>query len=305
MIIQSIEQMDIHDLLSALLRYPPPSMHLVLATRSDPPLDLINLRARNHITEIRTWKLRFNSAEAAEYLRRLLNRPVDSETAVFLTEKSEGWVTGIRLAGSIPGRIENPDWTQIDTVENNLMVEDYLMSIILSLQEPAFEECLLQSAVLDRFCAPLCDAFHDADQESENAVEGEKFIQQLTETNLFVVPLDTQGNWFRYHHLFRDLLLRQLEKRKGKAFIASLHHKASIWFAENGTIEEALRHALAAGDTAAAIELVAQHRHNLLNQEQWHTLNRWLRLFPRQLVEEEPELLVATSLDLIQPIPIS
>ena len=292
---QSIGQMDIHDLLSALLRYPPPSMHLVLATRSDPPLDLINLRAQNRITEIRARKLQFNQTEVSEYLRRLLNRPVELETAVLLTQKSEGWITGIRLLALSLRRLDNPDWIQIDTLENNRMVEDYLMSIILSLQEPAFEEYLLQTAVLDRFCAPLCTAVYVTGEESDTTINGDTFIQQLTESNLFVVRLDTKRQWFRYHHLFQELLLRQLEKQKGRAFIFSLHQKAGIWYAENGYIEEALRHALAAGDTAYAIELVAQHRHNLLNEERWHTLSRWLRLFPRQVAEEEPELLVAKA----------
>jgi len=291
----SIHELVIHNLISGLVRYPPPTLQLVLATRSDPPLDLVNLRAKSTITEIRVQDLRFNQAEATEYLGKLLNKPVDSETAISLTKKSEGWVTGIRLLALSVNRIDKADLNRIDKVEDNRMVEDYLMSIILSLQEPLFEEYLLQTAVLDRFCAPLCDAIHDAGHESDSAIKGENFIQQLINTNLFVVPLDTQGYWFRYHALFRDLLLRQLEEREGKQLIASLHGRAGIWYAQNGYIEEALRHCLVAGDTEAAVALVAQHRHSLLNQEQWHTLRSWLRLFPQHIVEEEVELLVTKA----------
>jgi LuxR family maltose regulon positive regulatory protein len=291
----SIQDVDIHDLISGLLRYPPPTMQIVLTTRSDPPLNLVKLRAKSTIVELRALDLRFSQAEASDYLRLLLRRPVDEETVVFLSNKSEGWVTGIRLLALSLSRVENMDWTQIDHLENNHMVKDYLMSIILSLQEPAFEECLLYTAVLDRFCAPLCAAICDSNGESGNIVNADLFIRTLVKGNLFVTPLDTQQHWFRYHHLFRDLLLRQLEKREGMAFIASLHHKAGIWYAQNGYIDEALRHALAAGDSDAAVALLAQHRHSLLNQEQWHTLSYWLRLFPGQLVEEEPELLVAKA----------
>jgi LuxR family maltose regulon positive regulatory protein len=291
----SIQDVDIHDLISGLLHYPPPTMQIVLATRSDPPLDLVNLRAKNTVIEIRALDLRFNQAEAADYLRLLLRRPVDEDTVVFLSKKSEGWVTGIRLLALSLSRVEKMDWTQIDHLENNHMVKDYLMSIILSLQEPAYQECLLHTAILDRFCAPLCASICDSDGESGNNVDADVFVRHLVKGNLFVTSLDTQQLWFRYHHLFQELLIRQLEQREGKQFIASLHRKAGIWYAQNGHIHEALRHYLVAGDTEEAVALLNQNRHNLMNQEQWHTLGRWLGLFPQQLVEEEPELLVTKA----------
>ncbi len=226
----NIQEMEIHDLIMGLLRYPPPTMHLVLATRIDPPLELLNLRAKSRLNEVRVLELRFSRAEIADYLHIFLKRPVDMDTVVLLADKTEGWATGIRLLALSLHRVENLDLAQIERLENNYLVEDYLISIILSLQKPDFEECLLQTAVLDHFCAPLCTAVCSADAESDTAFSGEAFIQQLTESNLFVVPLDTQQQWFRYHHLFQDLLLRQLQKRKGKEFIASLHCKASQCF---------------------------------------------------------------------------
>ena len=123
----------------------------------------------------------------------------------------------------------------IDKVENNHMVEDYLMSIILSMQEPAFERLLVQTAILDRFCAPLINAILDADHESDSDIKGDRFVKLLTRANLFIVPLDTQAQWFRYHDLFRDLLLRQLEKREREQVIASLHCRAGDWFARTVT----------------------------------------------------------------------
>jgi LuxR family maltose regulon positive regulatory protein len=207
-------------------------MQIVLTTRSDPPLDLVNMRAKSTITEIRALDLRFNQAEASEYLRLLLRRPVDEETVVFLSKKSEGWVTGIRLLALSLSRVENMDWTQIDHLENNHLVKDYLMSIIISLQEPAYQERLLHIAILDRFCAPLCTAIWESDGESGNNVNADVFVRKLVADNLFVTPLDTQQHWLRYHHLFQELLIRQLEKREPEEFIASLHRKAGVCFAK-------------------------------------------------------------------------
>jgi LuxR family maltose regulon positive regulatory protein len=228
----SIQDVDIHELISGLLRYPPPTMQIVLTTRSDPPLDLVNMRAKSTITEIRALDLRFNQAEASEYLRLLLRRPVDEETVVFLSKKSEGWVTGIRLLALSLNGIDTADLTQIERLENNHLVKDYLMSIIISLQEPAYQERLLHIAILDRFCAPLCTAIWESDGESGNNVNADVFVRKLVADNLFVTPLDTQQHWLRYHHLFQELLIRQLEKREPEEFIASLHRKAGVCFAK-------------------------------------------------------------------------
>ena len=292
---QMITQMEIHDLLTILLQYPPHSLHLILTTRMDPPLDLMRLRARNQISELRAIHLRFSLSESSDYLRKLAKKPVDSQTAVYLSEKTEGWVTGIRLLALSIESIDEGDWARIDRVENNRMVEDYLMSIILSLQEPHFEECLLQTAVLDRFCAPLCDSFYQVANLPDDGFKGTSFINKLTQSNLFVIPMDTQGEWFRYHHLFRDLLLRQLENKRGKSFVDNLHKVASEWFAANGFLDEALQHALASDDEDAAITLIAQHRHKLMDNEEWRRLDRWIKQFTPEAVSQTIELLIAKT----------
>lgn len=133
------------------------------------------------------------------------------------------------------------------------------------------------------------------DEESDTTLNGDAFIQQLTESSPFVVPFDTQQQWFRYHHLFQDRLLRQLRKRKDKGFISPLQSKASNWFAETGFISDAIRYALAPGDTEAAVLLVGQHRHDLMNSDQWRRLDRWLKQFPPQLHPKNTGLLLSKA----------
>ena len=162
---------------------------------------------------------------------------------------------------------------------------DYLVTEVISQQQPAIPEYLLTTAILDRLCVPLCDAVCvPGVGPGECEIGGQEFIARLERANLFVVPLDAQNRWFRCHHLFQQLLQHQLKTRYSPDGIAALHARASAWLAENGLIEEALHHTLAAGDTAAAARLVAQHRHDLVNQEQWHRLAQWLR--NKEIAEE-------------------
>lgn len=291
----AISNMDIHDVINGLLRYPPPGMHLVLTTRKDPPLRLIDLRARSWQHDIRVQELRFTRDEIFEYLQRVLEYPLDEETAEQLAEKSEGWVTGLRLLTLSLQRIEDIDLSKIDRLADNQLIEDYLMSVILSYQEPAFQACLLKTAVLNRFCAPLCEAICGPDAKPDSAFSGEEFITLLEGSNLFVTQLDTQHQWFRYHHLFQTLLLRQLKKQEGDAVVTELHKRASVWYQENGFIDEALRHTLSAGDIAGASEMVAQHRHDMMNRERWRGLDRWLNQFPQDSLETFPDLLMARA----------
>lgn len=289
----AIHNMDIHDVIGGLLRYPPSGLHLVLTTRKDPPIKLIDLRARSWLNEIRIQELRFTKDEISEYLQHVLGRPVENKTVKQLAAKSEGWVTGLRLLTLSLQRIEDFDLSKMGRLVNNYLVEDYLMSIILSFQDPAFQDCLIKTAVLERFCAPLCEVLCRTEADLDAPYSGEAFICLLEESNLFVTPLDTRHQWFRYHHLFQDLLLRQLQKQKGDDTIASLHKRASVWYEENGYIDEALRHALSAGDIARGADIVAQHRHDLMNRDRWRRLERWLDQFPEDAFETYPDLLMA------------
>ena len=178
--------------------------------------------------------------------------------------------------------------------EGSYYVQDYLIGEVLSQVPPAFARFLMETSLLDRFCAPLCDVFRVGTTRkttTEEALSGKMFIEWLEKTHLFVIPLDETHDWFRYHHLFQQLLQHQLKRRSAEE-IARLHTRASDWFAEQRLIDEALPHALAAGDTDYAIQLFVQHRDELMNNEQWNRLERWLRLFPNEVIEANPLLLL-------------
>ncbi|KPJ76375.1 MAG: hypothetical protein AMJ54_12005 [Deltaproteobacteria bacterium SG8_13] len=291
-----ITDKKIHDLLSTILSHPPGAMHLVVATRRDPPLPMMELRARGQMTEIRVQDLRFSAGEVTLFLQQVMGMQVDDRIAAVLEKKTEGWVAGLRLAA-----LSLRERTDVDRILGNLpddnrYVMDYIVSEVLSRQPPAIQDYLLSTALLNRFCAPLCEAICTAGWEPGTcSITGSEFIEQLEKSNLFVIPLDDQRRWYRYHHLFQQLLQRQLEKRIRPGEIAALHKKAGSWFFQNDLLDEALHHFLAAGDITAAINLVKQSRHHVTDQEQWHRLDRWFGLLPQEAVEQDPELLIAKA----------
>lgn len=320
----TIREQSVHELLRELLRHPPEGMRLVLVTRRDPLLPLARMRAQGLVTEIRTEDLRFTTEEATALLQQWIELPLDEATVSLLERTTEGWVTGLRLVVLSVRHRGDLDNLVTGLHGSSRYVTDYLMSEVLTRQPPEIQDLLVKSSILDRFCAPLCDAVRFGGAESlissgvtavgvrpteppeqfegtapvasdQIGHSGQAYLEKLAEANLFLVPLDDEGHWFRYHHLFQQFLLYQLEQRQSSDEIAALHARASGWFAQSGLIEEAMHHALAADDTPGAVQMVAQHRHRLMNRDQWQTLSRWLRLFPTQVVEGEPELLMVEA----------
>lgn len=291
-----IESQAIHDLLNELLLHSPRNMHLVLGTRMDPPLPLVTLRASGQLTEIRSQDLRFNQDETLRLLQKMIGLPVDQADVIEIDAQAEGWVTGLRLAalamrhrigiGSQPGGIS----------AQNRYVTEYLVNEILTNLAARLSDCLLRTSILERFCVELCEVVcHQEEEPQDNGstqpdLSGAQFLQWLQASNLFVIPLDDQHEWFRYHHVFRDFLQGELAHRLSPAEIEQLHAAAGRWYAQNGWIEEALYHLLATDDIEAATQLVAQHRHSMMNTTQWPRLERWLNLFPIETVETSPEL---------------
>ncbi|MFH1981351.1 MAG: LuxR C-terminal-related transcriptional regulator [Pseudomonadota bacterium] len=291
-----IRDKKVHELIADLLRHPSAVMHLVLIGRRDPPLPLASLRAKGQMLEIRTRDLRFSLEETLIFLQQTTGAPVGSDVAAILEERTEGWVTGLRLAALAMMDKKDVKRTLADLPLENRHVMEYVVSEILSLQPPPVQTCLLKSAVLNRFSAPLCDAvFHPDEDSGGNDLNGHGFLELAEKANLFVIPLDDERLWFRYHHLFQSLLKRQLEKRFEAAEIADLHKRAAAWLDENGYIEEALSHAHESGDEAAAARLVKRHRHEIMNREQWYRLNRWLKRFSPDLIEKNLDLLMTKA----------
>ena len=289
---------SIHDLFSELLVHPSPHMHLVLTTRRDPPLPLTSLRARGMLNLISTKDLRFTVQETKSFLERFLRIAITDNTAQVLEERMEGWVTGLHLAALSIRNEADQERLIVGLLETKQFVRDYLMQEVFSIIPPKFRRYFLQTAILDRFCAPICEALTLEDSEGhqmEADASGRDFIDWLIKTHLFVIPLDKSNRWFRYHHLFRDLLIDLLNQRYSDEEIAALHVRAYEWFSGNSFIDEALKHALAAGNEVGAAHLLEQNRQAVLNADRWYVLERWLSMLPDNLVRQQPGLLLTKA----------
>ncbi len=293
-----IRNKNIHQVVAELLRHPPDGMYLVLIGRRDPPLPLTTLRARRQMVEVRTRNLRFSLSETKELLERILRVPVDNTVAVILENKTEGWVTGLYLA-ALSLQYNNGLLHKLtDLPVENRYIMDYVVAEILSHQTPATQKYILKCSILNRFCASLCEAICSLDMDlpaGDADRHGGDFPEMMDQDTMFIISLDDEGVWFRYHHLFQKLLQRLLKKRYQAEEITKLHKKASTWFAENGFVDEAISHALESGDKKAAVQWIKQHRHDIINREQWFHLNRWLEKFPFDFLQSDPELLLAKA----------
>lgn len=289
-----IQNQDIHQLIDTLILYQSPHMHLVLITRQDPPLDIVTLRAKGEVTEIRLADLRFNEAEAKQFLEKYLPDEMPSELAQQLFQRSEGWVVGLRLAG-LALRNQFDQTRLLETYQRpNQYVMSYLVSEVLSEQPQHVQIFFLYTSLLDRFCAPLCDALLETDNPNQQ-IHSQQMLERLCQENLFLIPLDSQGEWFRYHHLLQDLLQYQLKTAVTETDIHKLHARASDWFKQQGYIEEALDHAFLAADTDRAAQIIAQVRYRLMNETQWQRLQQLLRRFPQDDIDRSPDLLMAEA----------
>ncbi|UCF94837.1 MAG: AAA family ATPase, partial [Desulfobacterales bacterium] len=293
---QSIQGESVLDLLTQFLRHPPQPMHLVLIGRRDPYLPISTLRAHSLVTEIRTQDLRFNEEETAAYLTQALGVQVDASTVAALAKKTEGWVTGLHLATLSMRHRGDLDPRLLEPHVDAQYVMEYLFVEVFSVHSPELIRHLLGAAILDRFCGPLCEALSlPGVDPSACGSSGWEFIDWLKKENMFIISLDANKQWFRFHHLFKKLLFNQLKRHFSSEDIKDLHAKASDWFAAKGLIEEALKHAMAGGNPAMAARLIARHGFELLNEEQWPRLERWLGMLPRDMVDQDPELLVLFS----------
>ena len=270
--------------LTYLVEHLPPHMHLVIATREDPDLPLARLRARGHLTELRANDLRFTPSEAAAFLDQVMGLSLSAEDIAALEDRTEGWIAGLQLAAlSLQGHQDIPGFIRAFSGDNRYIV-DYLVEEVLQRQPEAVRRFLLQTAMLDRLHGPLCDAV--TGQEGGNAR-----LEALERGNFFVVPLDDQRHWYRYHHLFADVLSAHLLAEQPDQ-VATLHRRASAWYEQNDLPSDAIRHALAAFDFARAADLVEMAVPAMLRSRQEATLLGWLRALPDELVHVRPVLSV-------------
>jgi LuxR family maltose regulon positive regulatory protein len=277
-----IDNPEIHAALELLVERLPAEAHLVLATRSDPPLPLSRLRARGQLTEIRAADLRFTVAEADAFLTEAIGVRLDPVDIERLHERTEGWAAGLQLAGlSLNGRDDRREF--IDTFAgDDQQIVDYLGFEVLDRQPPPLRQFLLSSSILDRLCGPLCTAV-------TGVADAGLVLRGLERENAFVVALDSRREWYRYHHLLGELLRTEL-MRAAPELVPELHRRASAWYLEAGAIHEAIEHATIAGDFARAIELITTHWYEFLQRGRQETVATWIDRLPHETVTNDPNL---------------
>lgn len=275
-----IQDPSILQVLETIITNLPPPLHLVLVTREDPPLPLARLRANNQLTEIRAKDLRFTNRDAARFLNEVLNLSLSAADVSALEAKTEGWIVGLQLAALSLRDRSDPSAFITKLSGSHRFILDYLTEQVLSQQPEEIQRFLLQTSILDKFNSDLCKAV--AGRE-----DGRFLLEQLLNANLFLIPLDDEQKWYRYHHLFADLL-RDRQVALGKAETAVLHQRASQWYAQEKMVSEAMTHALAAEDFATAVTLLEDHALHQIMQGYVKTVNGWVEAIPEQWRTQSP-----------------
>ena len=283
----------VHDFFNELIRHWPQRLHLVLIARNSPSLPLVNLRARGLITEIRGRDLRFTPEETAAYVGRALPVPLEARAVDLLQERTEGWIAGLHLAVLSWRATEDADRVLPDLTDAGSGIADYLADEVLAHQPPAIRTFLLKTSILKLFCAELCEAVVGSEVPG---CEPRACMDWLERADLFFIPLDNRRRWYRYHHLWRELLEQRFLAELGPDQANVLHRRAATWFASQGLVDEALRHALAADDLDLAAQVMEQNLCDTLNREDRPTLDRWLRMLPDEFIERRPWLLMIKAL---------
>jgi LuxR family maltose regulon positive regulatory protein len=278
---------QIHEALSFLIEHAPPGLHLILLTRADPPLPLPLLRARGQLLEIRQSDLRFSEEEAIAFLQQTMGVTLRTTEAEILVQRTEGWAAGLQMAALAlktgSGEEQAAAFVAAFTGTHRYVL-DYLLEEVLQRQSPAMQLFLLQTSVLERLYAPLCDALVD-----DGVVGAQQALAYLEAENLFIVPLDEQRSWFRYHQLFADLLQLRLRQQMPDK-IPVLHQRASRWHEVAGEMGPAVDHALAAGDVERALALVGAAAESTLMRGEAMTLLHWVESLPATEVRARPYL---------------
>lgn len=288
-----VDATSVDNALTFLLQHLPPQMHLVIATREDPQLPLARLRSRGQLTELRAKDLRFTSAEAAEFLNRVMGLSLAADDIAALEARTEGWIAGLQLAAlSMQGQQDVTRFIQSFTGSHHFVL-DYLLEEVLVQQAESTQTFLLRTSILDRLCGPLCDAVL-----LDSSASGQETLEYLERANLFIVPLDSERRWYRYHRLFGDLLRQRLQQSAaastgdGVADVAALHIRASQWFEENGLEIEAFHHAAAAHDIDRAARLAEGKGMPLLFRGAVALVLNWLASLPTTELDHRPALWV-------------
>jgi len=279
-----IDSKPVDEALTFLLEHLPPQMHLVITTREDPHLPLARLRARGQLTELRAADLRFTPAEATDFLNQVMGLNLSAEDITALETRTEGWIVGLQLAAiSMQGHQDTASFIKSFTGSHHFVL-DYLVEEVLQQQSASIQTFLLRTSILDRLCGPLCDAVLGSPSAS-----GQETLEYLERANLFIVPLDNERRWYRYHHLFAELLRQRLQQSDN---VAEYHIHASVWYEQNGFPSDAIHHAFAVEDferVAKIAELEWPARHESIQSIKWLG---GLKKLPEEIIRARPVLCV-------------
>jgi len=309
-----IDSIAIHAALAFVLEHLPPCLHLVITTRADPPLPLARLRARGELVELRAADLRFTPDEVAAFFTQIMGLSLAPDEVAALEARTEGWIAGMQLAAlAMRDRADHAGFVAAFTGSNRFVV-DYLLAEVLNHLPAHLQQFVLQTSILDRLCGPLCDAvlgIGDVGLEIENrfsasqssifssqtvisgAAYSQPLLQELERVNLFVIPLDNERRWYRYHHLFAEVLRERLHSGAAAKEVLTLHRCACAWFEQQALIPEAIQHALAGRDWETATRLIEQVGLSFALGGKLVTVLDWFLALPDTHVRAHPGLCIA------------
>lgn len=289
-----ISDRNIHNLIDEWLRFPPACVHLCIITRRDPPLKIKSLQITGRMVEIRMEAMSFSTAEIADLFNQTHHLDVKTEDIKLLYIKTEGWIIALRLVLLV---IRNQE--DIKHVLNSIgvglhSISDFLLNEVLAKQPQHIQELLIETALLDRFCESLINEITNQNlKDQTQSDDGNHLVQWLTKFNLFIISLDTDQKWFRYHHLFQEFLLDQLKKWRNEQQINEIHIKASSWYESNHFIAEAIDHAQKAHDSDRIKRIIAENWENYFYKDEWNEINGWLSHLPKTESNQPTNLLLA------------
>jgi LuxR family maltose regulon positive regulatory protein len=282
-----IQSQTIHDRMSYLLDHLPPQVHLLITTRADPPLPITRVRGRGQLNELRMEDLRFQVNEAEAFLRTFTDLALTPEEMQSLTHRTEGWISGLQMAAaSLQGHEDQANFIR-DFSGSHHYIMDYLVDEVLRRQSPKIQAFLLNTSILTRLCGSLCDAVME--EVGEVTEPSQRILKSLERANLFIVPLDAQREWYRYHRLFADLLLARL-RLKHPEDIPALHRRASEWCEDHGLMDEAVQHAILTNDHKFAADLVERAAQETFMRSETMTFLRWVQRLPEDEIRKRPKL---------------
>jgi LuxR family maltose regulon positive regulatory protein len=275
---------SIYKAIDFLLDHLPPNTHLVMSGRVDPPISISRLRARGQMTEIRLNDLRFTESEVTSLLNDLNRLNLSAEDILALLSRTEGWITGLQLAAiSMQGREDIHEFVTAFSGSHHYII-DYLVDEVLARQPEDMQSFLIQTSILERFSSALCDAVLEISNSRE-------CLQELYNANMFLIPLDDEHTWYRYHHLFADFLKQRL-REKDPSVIPSLHRRASWWLEQSNLINEAINHSMGGEEYQRAAQLIESIGPDMMMQNEFDQLGKWLDTMPLELVVSWPWLCV-------------